>query len=434
MAAFGERLRALMAERGISQRELARRVPCNSGYLSRLASGKRVASESLVRKLDDLLDADGDLVALARTADHTGVRLGSVTARGVSVETSAPPHAGDDDDVKRRAALQLLAALGVSTATLGAEPLRHLADLALTAEPRDLDDWHLACVDHLHALRTRAATQARKDLVIDLLALDRQLDAAPAGDVTELQRVKGALAMLHAHLLSRLGDHGAAIRWWRTARAASDSSGDLDLRLMVRCEEAGVGLYGQRDVGTVLTLTHSAERIAGDGASFWKADLAGTRAKAFTLLGQHDQAVQALNSYVGYGEPDAPTSILPTLWTDDQAHFAQSWVHAGAGDEAAADRARDLVLARSGDRQYAANVRLHEALCTVVQGGIDRGVRQAAIILDTIPAAFRTQMITEVGRTVLNAVPYEQRHRPAVREFRHVLTTTAPKPALPPAT
>ncbi|MFC4051893.1 hypothetical protein ACFOY4_19575 [Actinomadura syzygii] len=342
--------------------------------------------------------------------------------------------------MKRRAALQLLTALGISAGTLGAVPLRQLVDLALTAEPRRLDDWHLACVDHLHALRTRPAAQAREDLLVDLLALNRQLRTAPAVDRTELRRVEAALAMLHAHLLSRLGDHGAALRWWRTARTAADASTDLDLRLMVRCEEAGVGLYGQRDAGTVLALTHTAQRIAGDGPSFWKADLAGTRAKALTMLGQHDEANRALTSFVGYGGPDAPTSILPTLWVDDQAYFAQSWVHAGAGNEAAADTARDLVLSHPAARRqggaspYAVNVQLHEALCTIVKGGTDRGVRQATTVLDTLPADYRTHLTTETGHMILQAIPHAQRQRPAVRDFRNVLTATAPKPALPQGT
>ncbi|WP_242889983.1 hypothetical protein [Actinomadura litoris] len=336
------------------------------------------------------------------------------------------------DDVRRRAAIQLLTTLGASAS---AAPLHRIADLLLTAAPRDLSEWHLACVDHLHAMRTRPPAQAREDLATDLFALGGQLDSAEGDDLTELRRVEAALTMLAAHLSARLAEHGEAIRWWRTARAAADSTGDLDLRLMIRCEEAAMGLYGQRDLGTVLALVRQGERIIGDGPSFWKADFAGTRAKALSLLGQHEQARKALNFSVEYGGPDAPTSILPTVWVSDQPLFTQSWVYAGAGDEAKADRARDLLLAhprnRGDDTPYAANVRLHEAMCTITKGGIDQGAIQAAHVLDAIPGNRRTQLSSSVGTFVLDAIPLDQRQRPAVREFREVLARTAPKPGSP---
>lgn len=40
MSEFSDQLRWLMAERGVGVRELARRVPCDPGYLSNLRNGK----------------------------------------------------------------------------------------------------------------------------------------------------------------------------------------------------------------------------------------------------------------------------------------------------------------------------------------------------------------------------------------------------------
>ncbi|MUN40296.1 hypothetical protein [Actinomadura litoris] len=380
--------------------------------------------------LNDLLRADEMRFDLSpeplkhRPASQDRLAAECIVALGIN------PDVGDS--VRRRAVIQLLATLGASA---GAAPLHRIADLILTAAPRDLDEWHLACADHLHALRTRPAVQAREDLVSDLLALNGHLAEAKDGYLTELQRVEAVLAMLHAHLSARLAEHGEAIRWWRTARAAADSTGDLDLRLMIRCEEAGVGLYGQRDVGTVLALVRQAEQIAGTAPSFWRADLAGTRAKALSLLGQHGQAIEALNVTVEYGGPDTPPSILPTLWSGSQPLFAQSWVHAGAGNEREADQARDLLLSRpshrGGETPYAANVRLHEALCTITNGGVDQGATQAAQVLDAVPPGCVTQFTTATGMFILRAVPHEQQQRPAVLEFREVLARTAPKPGSP---
>ncbi len=196
---------------------------------------------------------------------------------------------------------------------------------------------------------------------------------------------------------------------------------------MVRCEEAASGLYGQRDAEVVLHLIDQAEQLAGPHPTFWTAHLAGTKSKALTILGRHDEAKKALNIFMDWSGEDARGRLIPISWRANQPHFAASWVYAGAGDEGAADIARDQVLSHRPDYQYAANVRLHEALCTVVKKGVDRGVQQAATLLDSMEPAYRSQMISETGKMVLNAVPSEQWERPAVREFREVLSRTMPE-------
>lgn len=69
MTTFGERLRALMAERGVSQRALAKAVHFDNAYLSRVANDRQGPSPTLAAALDDALEAGGELVALA--AVHT---------------------------------------------------------------------------------------------------------------------------------------------------------------------------------------------------------------------------------------------------------------------------------------------------------------------------------------------------------------------------
>ncbi|MFI0354576.1 hypothetical protein [Actinomadura sp. 9N407] len=325
----------------------------------------------------------------------------------------------------------LLATVGIAAGAFSSpgESLRQLLDLARESEPRSIEDWGLTCVDQLHALRTRPPVAVRNGLSVDLLAIHRQLKTANAKDLPELHRVLAALSTLHANVLTRLGDHGGAIHWWRTARAAADASGDLDVRLMVRTEEVGFGLYGQRDLETVLRLIEAAQRLAGDSPSFWNADLAGTRAKALSLLGRHDEAKQALHTFVRFEGGDGRASVFPTLWSFDQPRFAESWVYAGAGDEAEADRARGNVLAlsRPGDYVYKTNVQLHAARCTVVNGGIREGARQASAVLDALEPSYRNRLITETAKSVLHTIPLGQRGSPAAREFQEVLTSTAPR-------
>ncbi|MEW2356270.1 hypothetical protein [Spirillospora sp. NPDC029432] len=325
--------------------------------------------------------------------------------------------------------LLLLAALGLSAGAVASPgvSVRDLLTLALNSRARSVEDWELACDDHLHALRTRPPVQVRNDLMVDLLALQRQLHAAGEDD-RDLQLVVAALSTLHAAALTRLGEHGSAIQWWRTAKAAADVSGDLELRLGIRATEAGHGLYGQRDAGTVLRLTQSAQQIAGRAPSTGMALVACSQAKALALLGRRGEARRVLNTYRDLAATaPAPKGVMPGYWNNGHLHFAENMVFAGVGDEKQASRASELVLASSNpDYQVSVQVRLHDALCTAVAGGIDQGARQAAEILDGLPGSYRSQMITETGRTVLRAVPADKRERPAVREFAEILVRSAP--------
>lgn len=62
---FGERVLVLAEERGLSLRELARRVPCDASHLSKVVHGRKRPSPRVAARLDDALEAAGELVILA---------------------------------------------------------------------------------------------------------------------------------------------------------------------------------------------------------------------------------------------------------------------------------------------------------------------------------------------------------------------------------
>jgi len=64
MGDFGSRVRALLAERGISLRATARALNYDPAYISRVINGRQQPSEALAAALDGLLEADGALVSL----------------------------------------------------------------------------------------------------------------------------------------------------------------------------------------------------------------------------------------------------------------------------------------------------------------------------------------------------------------------------------
>jgi transcriptional regulator with XRE-family HTH domain len=65
---FGDELRRLLAERGMSQRELARRGHYDAGFINKLSTGVKQASPAVAAVLDDVLEAGGALAALAPPA------------------------------------------------------------------------------------------------------------------------------------------------------------------------------------------------------------------------------------------------------------------------------------------------------------------------------------------------------------------------------
>jgi transcriptional regulator with XRE-family HTH domain len=65
---FGGRVLALAEARGLPLREVARRVPCDASDLAEVAHGRERPSLRLAARLDDLLEAAGELVALAVAA------------------------------------------------------------------------------------------------------------------------------------------------------------------------------------------------------------------------------------------------------------------------------------------------------------------------------------------------------------------------------
>jgi tetratricopeptide (TPR) repeat protein len=64
MGDFGSRVRALLAERGMSMRATARALSYDPSYLSRVINGRQQPSEALAAALDGLLEADGALLSL----------------------------------------------------------------------------------------------------------------------------------------------------------------------------------------------------------------------------------------------------------------------------------------------------------------------------------------------------------------------------------
>ncbi|MEV5413208.1 helix-turn-helix transcriptional regulator [Thermopolyspora sp. NPDC052614] len=403
--------------RGLTLRQVAKLAWCDDADLSKWERGVTRPQPDTVRRLDEVYGANGRLIAL-----H------GIVAEVDRLRTLVRKETSDEVNTTERRRILQLAATSAGFSALGStgEPLRQLLHMDLVEE-RTVEDWHLACDDQLNTLHTRPPAEARDDLQNDLAELQQQLrNLKDSSEILELRRVVAALSTLHANVLSRLGEHGAALRWWHTARAMADETGDLHLRLGVRATAAGHILgHGQRDPLTVLRLTEQARHIAGDARSLGTAFVLCSQAKALASAGRHAEARSTLRTCHDVMESEPPaTSIMPYVWRmrGGQLEYAELWVSAEAGDESAAADACERVLSVVRDYQYHAMAHLQTALCTVICGGVDEGLRRASATIDDLPPRYRTHQINEIGRRILHAVPLDQRARPAVGEFREMLT------------
>lgn len=91
---FGRKLVALLDERGLSLREAARRVPCSPAHLSNIAHGRKCASGQLAGLLDSVLDAGGELEALADAPAPNDFKESRVQAPGQPAEATFQQVAG----------------------------------------------------------------------------------------------------------------------------------------------------------------------------------------------------------------------------------------------------------------------------------------------------------------------------------------------------
>jgi transcriptional regulator with XRE-family HTH domain len=90
VADFGNELRRLLGERGMSLRELARRAHCDPGYLSRMANGRKCVSPQIAAIADKVLGADGSLIRAAEVSipESMGSRRARVSGKSRAVASS----------------------------------------------------------------------------------------------------------------------------------------------------------------------------------------------------------------------------------------------------------------------------------------------------------------------------------------------------------
>jgi transcriptional regulator with XRE-family HTH domain/tetratricopeptide (TPR) repeat protein len=234
---FGDELQRLMAERGIGVRELARQVPCNAGHISQLRHGQKRASPQTAKRLDEVLDAGGTLIAL--TASSSSRRASGFAGASDSVDVPVPVDHAMRIHVRGFSPVQLDELIG------------HLDD-----------QWHsLVKTDNLLGPRhAMGAVHAQLNVIEALLRSARP----PARQL--VLRLGAKYAESTAWLHEDCGDMAGA-RYWTGRSMEWAVEGDDRLMVSWTLFRRGQHAAAARDAAQVAGLAAAARREAGGAAT-----------------------------------------------------------------------------------------------------------------------------------------------------------------------
>ncbi|RKS72161.1 hypothetical protein BZB76_4978 [Actinomadura pelletieri DSM 43383] len=417
---FGEVLRQLMGERGLGVRALARQVPIDPSHISKLRLGQKGTSEATAARLDEILGGGGRLVALLRTTEPA-------TGPG-----RADGDIGDNEDVKRRTLLGLMATVGAaSSLARDAEPLRDAFEAAVAADAsdRDADTWERVAHDYAREVSWSPAATLQPELTADFDELTRLVPSARGTARTRLIHVGAQLAALIAINLTILGEGRSARRWWRTSARAADQTGDHTTAALIRGRAAISSLYTPEPR---LSVIKAAEEAITVGRAAPAGVVSGHAAKAQALaeLGRHDEAAEALDELRDVFER-LPESVRTDRgsqwgWSVGRLHFVTSLVHTCAGNIAPAMAAQDAALALYPARNWQARgqVEMHRAGALIRAGDIEEGARHMTQVLEGLPAERRGDaFLRGSAMTSLRLTDSAQAGRPSIRQVRELLAS-----------
>jgi transcriptional regulator with XRE-family HTH domain len=381
---FGEALRRRRTTAGFrSLRSLAARTGYDFGYIGQVERGERPGSAEFAEACDVALNAEGELIALFR--------------------------GGKEAEVRRRTLLGTLTGLAVSTTMSPMITLEALRQGLGQATDTGTDEWQSIAAEYATDFYLVSFGELLQRLQTDLVILQQLLTAQP--DDRHLSRAAGQMSCILAMILTARGERAVARRWWSTARAAADRSGDLDTRLLVRAYDAVNALYDGRPVTQALRIADEAVALAGDRVCAGAAGALACRAQALAMVGNEVDANAAARD-VERITARMPSEIAAAAgsvwgWPEHRMWHTQSWVFSRTGQLREAARAQDhaVMLYPESQARLRVQVEMHRASCIVQAGQVTDGLRHAADALDELPAAQHNQLLHEMVRMVVATVP-----------------------------
>ncbi|MFP3968520.1 XRE family transcriptional regulator [Actinomadura fulvescens] len=343
-----------------------------------------------------------------------------------TVDLSTIPDNGDDD-VRRRAALRLVAALGAG-ATI---PPGILEDLlsgidGVLDRHTDLEEWERVVDDYGRQLYRQSFDSLIPALTADIVAVGELLmkGRSPREQVG-LLRVSAGLSGLLAETLCNLGDGRAARRAWNTARRAADESADRALQVWVRGRAAQHASWAGGSHRSVMTMMNEATQIADGTPSSGLARAYAAGACTAALHGDAHTSRMSMDLLKRTFEKLPHSSSEPTVlaFQESQLHWNDAYIRTISGDNragAAIDHAWSLYPSTA--TPPIVNLRLMRAVTLVKEGQASEGLDLAtkALMDRPRPVLATRQLVFQL----LDIVPDDHRTLPAARELRALTAAT----------
>jgi transcriptional regulator with XRE-family HTH domain len=403
---------------GLSQEDLAEKIGVDRSTVVRWESGTTKPQPALRHRLADTLGLTvGELAGLLGVGDPP--------------EPVASEPASVEESMERRQLLEGLTVLAATSPAAGAAEALESTRLEIrSALPgSDLDDWEQSLAEYGRAYLVTSPSIFAADLAADLVHFRRSVTRLNVQGPQYRQWCRTGCRMsgLMAKSLGNLGHRSDAARWWRTAQAAGEASGDLETRLWVRGERVVRGLYDHQPPPLLLRRADEAIGLAAERDCAGLAMASAGRAQVLALLEDFPS---------GRTEISRTRRLLDRLpvevsrdqdsvfrWSEDRLRYTEAWVHAHGGDEARTDTAADRAKALypSGDCRTPAQIELLRAHARSRSGDVTEAVRHSHATIAGLPHGHRTAMIRELAHSVLPPLSTGVQKRSDIRAYRELL-------------
>ncbi len=434
-AAFGAVLRMWRERRGLSLRGLAERIRWDHSVIGKWEQGRNAPSADAVTALESALETGGELTEAALRAQAMELErlrgeIRRLRSRTLPARTEST---GDDDDMERRAAMQILAGLGTTAVVPPSVIQAILTQVNRAIGDRDgygLDEWERTIWEYSYRGTTGPLGATIQGLAADIVEVGRLLDRstdplARAG----LLRVSSQLSALLAGELDDVGSHHAAWQAWRTARRAADASGDRDLAVWIRAREATAAYFLGKPVEVVTRLVDEAIGFAKGAPSAGLAKAYEIRAFALGSQGDARGAHAALRGLFEVFDrlPHAVTTnrhLIGFSFTEDHVRWDAAYVSALVDDRRRASQALDAALTIYPPELVhgVANLQYMQSLSLVRDGDVEEGLNHALASAQGLPVNAARR---HIAGQILKALPEKARTLPAAQQLRAITEPAA---------
>jgi transcriptional regulator with XRE-family HTH domain len=424
---FGQELRRLRLERGLTLTALAALVHYSKSQLSKVERGIQAPGRSLARLCDAALQARGTLIALAPQHYEAGGEAGGdgegTAAKTTDEEEVWVMHVAQDGrswfgPMSRR---QMMAAGAASAVAAVGLPVTVGTRSPVATGPGSLLEVSRSLFEEFRRLGQSAGPAVLLPALVSQTNLLCERSAhADVGTRQAMLLLASRYAEYVGWLVQESGDERGALAWTQRAVDLARGGGDLDLAAYGLVRRALVALY-RDDARQVIDLAQGAQgsalppRIRGLAAQ--------REAQGHALAGDFDACMRCLERareqlarHQQHQDPVMGTTNLP-----DPAEMVTGWClfDLGRPAQAAAVLDRQLTLVAPEALRTRVRYGARQALAHAANGEIEHACDLVAPLLDTAAALGSATIAVDLRQ--LAHVLARHPHHPKVRALAPAL-------------